>query len=66
MQWSVVWQEDASETEGKGLQNFGQTSRVVQIWATTRGHEMNTLEGQEKWRKTQASKKMTQNESSGM
>ena len=29
MQWSVVWQEDASETEGKSLQNCGQTSSVV-------------------------------------
>ena len=29
MQWSVVWQEDASEAEGEGLQNCGQTSSVV-------------------------------------
>ena len=38
----------------------------AETWTTTRGQEMNTLEGQEKWRKAQASKKMTQNESSGM
>ena len=54
MKWR---QEDASETEGKGLQNYGQTSYAV--WATTRGQEaraesrsgvrsyMNTLEGQQ-------------------
>ena len=32
MQWNVVRQEDGSETEGKGLQNCGQTSSVV--WCT--------------------------------
>ena len=29
MQRSIVRQEDASETEGKGIQNYGQTSYVV-------------------------------------
>ena len=28
IQWSVVRQEDATETEGKGVQNCGQTSSV--------------------------------------
>ena len=28
MQWSVVGQEDASETEGKGLQNMGNNERT--------------------------------------
>ena len=29
MQWSVVWQEDASETDGEGVHNGRQTSSVV-------------------------------------
>ena len=40
MQWSVVWQEDASETEGKGLQNCGQTSSVV--WCSDQGNNERT------------------------
>ena len=28
MQWSVVWHEDVSEAEWKGLQNCGQTRYV--------------------------------------
>ena len=39
MEWSVVRQEDASETEGKCVQHSGQTSSVygADTWATTRG-----------------------------
>ena len=40
MQWSVVWQEHASETEGKGLQNCGQTSSVV--WCRDLGNNERT------------------------
>ena len=41
MLWCVVRHEDASGTEGKGLQNCGQTSSVVwcETWATTRGQK---------------------------
>ena len=37
----VVPQEDASETEGKGVQNGGQTSPLngAETWATTKGQE---------------------------
>ena len=40
MQWSVVRQEDASETEGKCLQNCGQTSSVV--WCRDLGNNEGT------------------------
>ena len=40
MQWSVVRQEDASETEGKCLQNCGQTSSVV--WGRDLGNNEGT------------------------
>ena len=40
MQWSVVCQEDASETEGKSLQNCGQTSSVV--WCKDLGNNERT------------------------
>ena len=40
MQWSVVWQEDASETEGKSVQNCGQTISVV--WCGDLGSNVGT------------------------
>ena len=40
MQWSVVWQEDASEAEGEGLQNCGQTSSAV--WCRGMGNNEET------------------------
>ena len=40
MQWSVVRQEDASEAEGGGLQNCGQTSSVV--WCRNLGDNEGT------------------------
>ena len=36
MQWCVVRHEDAIETEGKGLHNYGQTSYVV--WCSYLGN----------------------------
>ena len=40
IQWHVVWQEDDSEPEGKGLQNCGQTSFVV--WCSDLGNNERT------------------------
>ena len=40
MQWSGVWQEDASEAEGEGLQNCAQTSSVV--WCRNLGDTTGT------------------------
>ena len=37
MQWSVVWQEDASEAEWEGLQHCGPALLYdAETWATTR------------------------------
>ena len=40
MQWSVVRKEDASETEGKCLPNYGQISSVV--WCRDMGNDERT------------------------
>ena len=40
-QWSVAWQEDANETEGKCSQNCGQTSSVV--WCGDLGNNERTI-----------------------
>ena len=41
MQWIVVWQEDASEAEGDGLQYSGKTRYVV--WCRDLGNNERTI-----------------------
>ena len=40
-QWCVVWQKDASGTEGESLQNYGQTSYAV--WCRDLGNNEGTI-----------------------